>query len=79
MKTGNIPCPVCRRRMFTGDLICLSCKGRVRRVRADLLQKWDMRTESISDAMTQVQHDILACAIQQLPVLGRPLKKGSRS
>lgn len=80
MKIGDVPCPVCQRRMWNGDVICLACTKRVRAVRPDLLTRHAGRMEGISAEAGQLENDIVLCAVQQLPRVGAPLKqKGAAS
>ncbi|MFZ2279283.1 MAG: hypothetical protein WAW39_15935 [Prosthecobacter sp.] len=60
--------------MFRGDIVCLGCTERVRKVRRDLLVSFanrDIQNVLLGDELRQ---QILCCAIQQVPKCGRPQK-----
>lgn len=60
--------------MYRGDIVCDPCRDRVRKVRRDLLASFanrDIQNVPLGDDLRQ---QILCCAIQQQPKLGRPTK-----
>lgn len=72
---GSDLCPVCRCRMFPGDVVCLRCQRRVRAAKPDLLRAYinrDITAPGAVDLADDMRAQITLCAIQQLPAFGRP-------
>ena len=74
---GSETCPVCARNMFPGDVVCLRCEDRIRKVKPQLLSDYANRNITAPGAIqhaTEMRHQITLCAIQLLPAFGRPAK-----
>lgn len=72
---GTEICPACRCGMFPGDVVCLRCQTRVRKVMPQILSTYVNRDITAPDAIAnadEMRAQITLCAIQQLPTVGRP-------
>ncbi len=75
---GSERCPVCRCRMFPGDVVCLRCQGRIRAVRPELLTAYvnrDITAPGAPALADEMRAQIIFCATQQLPPFGRKPKE----